>query len=206
MTANCTSTIEGSVMQPFANVAGFLFTDLETSGLDAKANAIMQIGAIITDRRFKILGSFMSLMKPEPGQIIEPKALEVTGFRLEDFEEAPPQKQVMEAFCKFALSCGEPLAFAGFNCPFDLSFLDASRERCGIINAPYSVPWLDLLPIARKELKLPSHKLVHVADHLGVSIGGAHDALVDSLTTIKVARALFPTATMQRLFGEGNRP
>ncbi|MBO5856899.1 MAG: hypothetical protein J6Q87_01470 [Clostridia bacterium] len=58
-----------------------LFYDLETSGLTINENAIIQLGAIMTEldenNKITILDEINIEMRPRPGKIIESIALEV---------------------------------------------------------------------------------------------------------------------------------
>lgn len=170
---------------------GYLVTDLETSGLNTKIHSILQIGAFATDSKLRIRGHFMSFVRPRKGQLLDPRALEITGFKKENIWDAPPQESVILSFLAFITAHGFP-TFLGYGCNLDLRFLAHAFNHYGVKKIPYRAPGIDLLTHVRADddlsLLLPDRKLVTVANHYGYSTKGAHDAFSDAKMTLRLAR------------------
>lgn len=171
-------------------MAGYLFLDLETGGLDQDKHAIVQVAAIRTDVDLNIRGSFRSYIKPAEGLTITERATETHGLTAEMLRDEPSEWEIAQALQSFVLT-GKNLAFAGFNCQFDFKFLEAWRKRHGLAPWPFAKPWLDIMLTAERELGLHKWpKLTEVAERFGINTKGAHDAAADILMTVQVARAL----------------
>jgi DNA polymerase III subunit epsilon len=172
----------------------YLFVDLETGGLVPERHSILQLAAVLTDQNLKIQGYFMSYVRPHPDLEVTAEALAINQLRLEDLGSAPSEALVAQALNNFAnLAVGKP-RFAGYNCKFDLLFLDEMWRRQSTTVPPYKAPWLDVLDVARIKLELDSalvnFKLATIAQHFGVDSSGAHDAGADLMITIQVAKQL----------------
>lgn len=121
--------------------------DVETGGFDAKTDALLEIAATIIgmDRegRLQLAETHAFHILPFEGAHIDPKALEFNGidpdhpFRMALPEEkalrqlfSPIRKAVKSSGCKRAI-------LVGHNAFFDLGFLNAAVERCGIKRNPF---------------------------------------------------------------------
>jgi DNA polymerase III alpha subunit (gram-positive type) len=173
---------------------GYLFLDLETGGLDCELHSILQVAAILTDVNLIVRASFMSYVRPHAKLKITKEALEINQLSLAELASAPDELTVARALHQFAHLGARPARFAGYNCKFDLPFLAGMWKRHDSGQPPYTVPWLDVLDIARTKLELNPQmldfKLISVAQRLGVDPSGAHDASTDLMMTIEIARRL----------------
>ncbi|VAW97578.1 Ribonuclease T [hydrothermal vent metagenome] len=121
--------------------------DVETSGFNAKTNALLEIAAvpIILDENQKLVCSETIACHVEPfeGSILEPKALEFNGIDPHHpFRMAKPEKEALkiifdpirtlikETACTRAI-------LVGHNSMFDLGFLNAAIERTKIKRSPF---------------------------------------------------------------------
>lgn len=172
----------------------YIFVDLETGGLDAERHCILQLAALITDLDLNVQGNFMTYVKPHPLLEVTEEALSINQLNLDNLRNAPDESLVAQALGHFANLAGGSPRFAGFNCKFDLLFLDELWRRQGGLIAPYRVPWLDILHVARIkpdfDSVLPNFKLATIANHFGINVSGAHDAGADLHITIEVAKRL----------------
>lgn len=172
----------------------YIFVDLETGGLDSLKHPILQIAAVITDLDLKIRGHFMSYVRSQANLEITEEALTINRLSRSDIEAAPLESQVALALKHFTDTSGGPARFAGYNCKFDLEFLDEMWKRYDLLPAPYMVPWLDIYSVTKTKFGydsgLANLQLTTVATHLGISSLGAHDASADLIMTIEVARQL----------------
>jgi DNA polymerase III epsilon subunit-like protein len=184
---------ESGSLEPTA----YIFIDLETGGLEPTRHSILQVAAVITDLDLKIRGHFMSYIRPHPDLEINDEALAINQLCREELEFAPIESRVALALKHFAHTnhfTGSSARFAGYNCKFDLEFLDGMWKRHELLPAPYAVPWLDIYAVTKTKFGsdsgLPNFRLTTVATHLGISPHGAHDAHADLIMTIEVAKRL----------------
>lgn len=155
-------------------LSSFVAIDVETTGLDANGDRIIEIGAV-RFRDGQEAEEFSSLIRcpfPLPENIIR-----LTGIRDAMLKTAPDEKSVLNEFLGFV---GEdPLV--GHNVQFDLSFLHGgfkrtkSRENLGKRNCA------DSALIARVLLPtLPSRSLSALARYFGLPGRNGHRALPDA--------------------------
>ena len=121
--------------------------DVETSGFDARRNAILEIAVSILRMddfgRLFIAETIDAEVEPFEGAIIDPRSLEFTGIDLEDPERKPlvekealrrvfqpVRKEVRESGCQRAI-------LVGHNPAFDQAFLNASIERTQFKRSPF---------------------------------------------------------------------
>jgi ribonuclease T len=121
--------------------------DVETGGFDAKTDALLEIAATIIgmdlEGRLQLAETHAFHVLPFEGAHIDPKALEFNGidpghpFRMALSEDkalkqlfSPIRKAVKASGCKRAI-------LVGHNAFFDLGFLNAAVERCGIKRNPF---------------------------------------------------------------------
>lgn len=172
----------------------YLFVDLETGGLNPERHSILQLAAVLTDENLKVRGYFMTYVRPHPSLEVTAEALAINQIKVEDLWDAPDETQVAQAFSNFANLVNPKPRFAGFNCKFDLLFLDEFLRRQDSSMPPYRVPWLDVLDVAKIkpefESAIANFKLATIAEHLGIDTSGAHDAGADLMITIEVAKRL----------------
>ncbi len=160
--------------------------DTETTGLDARAARLVQIGAVRVangtvsqDDRFETLVN--------PGVPIPPTATNVHGISDADVADAPTFAAVarqLDAFIGDAILVGHTIGF-------DLSILQREFVTAGL---SWKVPRpLDVRMLA--ELALPTlaqYDLDGLAHALGVDIVGRHSAMGDARATAAVYHALIP--------------
>jgi DNA polymerase III epsilon subunit-like protein len=172
----------------------YLFVDLETGGLDAQRHSILQLAAVITDLNLRVQGYFMTYVRPHPHLEVTAEALAINQLQMEELSTAPDEALVAEALSHFASLAGLKPRFAGYNCKFDLLFLDELWKRQQAVLPPYRVPWLDVLDVARIkpqfDAAVSNLRLATIAEHLGINTSGVHDAGTDLMITIEVAKQL----------------
>ena len=162
-----------------SNIA--IIVDLETTGLSASENQILEIGAIkINTETGEVLDEFQTFTQPEPeyGDYtfkISSFITGLTGITDDMVADAPSNRAAVNAFMTFAGS----LEIWAYNASFDSKFINQ--------HTPEHRPFKDVLKVARNAFPtLRSHKLVLVADHLGLSQVGAHRAIADCLMAKEV--------------------
>jgi DNA polymerase III epsilon subunit family exonuclease len=165
-----------------ANVDYVAF-DLETTGLLAQTDRIVEIAAIRFDLEGRERGRFVSLVNP--GRPMSPSAQAVHGITDADLADAPPASVVLPRFVEF-LASGSTLTLASetrliaHNGAFDAAFLGRELIGAGVPIPPIDV--IDTLALARKRLPhLENHRLESLSRHLGLDTSRSHRAWEDSL-------------------------
>ena len=155
--------------------------DLETTGLDARKDVIIEIGAVVY-RDGKVTDEVFSTFV-DPGRPIPYEVSQLTGITGDMVKGAPGQAEALRQFLDFIH--GRPLA--AHNAGFDVGFLSEGCRRMGLSLEATAV---DTLPLAQALLpNLSRHKLDLVAGHLGLPSFHHHRATDDAST---VAYMLVP--------------
>src|SRR6266487_5328293 len=152
--------------------------DLETTGLHAEQDTILEIAAI----KFQgdtVLNRFETLIAP--GRSVPYRVQRLTGITPQQLIGAPSFESVAG---QLKLFLGD-LPIVGHSIPFDVSFL----RRRGLVRTN---PLIDTFELATVLLpSLPSYNLGQVAEALGVEVTpGRHRAMVDTLLAMQVFLAL----------------
>src|SRR5215217_7097246 len=77
----------------------YIALDLETTGLLAETDRIVEIGAVRFDAAGRELGRFERLVNP--GRAMSPAAQAVHGLSDADLADAPPAREVLPEFLSF---------------------------------------------------------------------------------------------------------
>lgn len=148
--------------------------DLETTGLDASRDRILEIGAVRLERG-RVTKTWETLVKPGADVTISRSSFAVHGIDMAMVADAPPLRQALETLIEFL---GES-PWAAHHAPFDAGFLRASLAREGLPTLPGEV--FDTLEMAREAFPdLRSHKLETVCRLLGRAPEGLHRAALDA--------------------------
>ena len=187
-----------------------LYFDTETTGIDPKANAMVQISGMI-EIDGVIKETFDIKMRPGEKDVIDPKALEVIGKTKEEImtyqsaEDARKQLTVM--FSKYVDKFDRKDKFtpAGYNVKFDIDFLHNLFLKCGDAYFGSWVAWqgVDVLALIYYmkylgAIELPNYKLETVCKYFEVEIK-AHDALADITATKQVLEKIKDMITIKSL-------
>ncbi len=151
----------------------FIAFDLETTGLSAFKDTIIEIGAVRI-RDGEPVETFQTFVAP--GRHLSPKIIELTGITDEMLRGAPELHDVLPQFLSF---CGDrPLV--AHNADFDVGFLTAACERERIAFDP---TYMDTLILAQNLMpQLNKFKLDIVANALSLPEFQHHRASDDALT------------------------
>ena len=161
----------------------FVAFDLETTGLDARTDAIIEIGAVRV-RDGAVVDKFASFA--QPGRPLSAKTVSLTGITDEMLRGAPAPEDAVDAFLDWV---GEtPLC--AHNAAFDTGFI---REYCARSGRKFDPLYFDTLILAQYLCpKLPNHKLDTVANALGLPPFQHHRAYDDAETCALILVALTP--------------
>lgn len=184
--------------EPFPQGRKILYFDVETTGLNAVENGIIQLAGIV-EIDGKVQEEFNFNIKTFPDDKIEDKALEVHGNTRDDIASFPEPLVVYHKLTailmKYVYRYKKNKTFAdkfypaGYRVLFDIDFLNEWFVKCG---DKYFGSWQNwhsidaLQKLYEMELKglitLPNYKLDTVCKHFGIEIN-AHDALSDIRAT-----------------------
>jgi DNA polymerase-3 subunit epsilon/ATP-dependent DNA helicase DinG len=160
------------------NDAIIVAIDLETTGLDAGRDSIIEIGAVKFQGR-DVLDEWSTFVNP--GRPIPAYVTQLTGIRQEEVDDAPTLSRVLPEFGRFVGNC----PVLGHNVRFDLGFLNqygALLENAAIDT--YEITSV-LLPTAER------YNLGALARELDVRVHTAHRALDDAYLTFSIYAVLW---------------
>ena len=150
----------------------FVAFDLETTGLSARNDRIIEIGAVIM-RDGREVDRFQTFVDPQ--RKLEKKIVDLTGITDEMLRGAPRIEEVLPKFLEFA---GDRILVA-HNADFDTAFIRAACDRLGLA---YPFTSADTLVLAQNMLpQLNKHKLDVVADALSLPEFNHHRAADDAV-------------------------
>ena len=158
--------------QKQALTGSFVVFDLETTGLSPKDCFITEIGAVTVENG--VIGESYNTFV-NPGCHIPEKVTELTGITDEMVADAPGQEEALRAFLEWA---DGRILIAHNAHGFDIRFLKAAADRCGI---PFEPTYIDTLPLAQAlYLGLRNYKLDTIGKHLEIPPFEHHRACDDA--------------------------
>ncbi len=173
---------------------GFVVLDIETSGLDARRDAILSVGLLgVEGGRLRLDTRWSTLARPPAGLLVGGESIRIHGLTRAELAEAPSLEAVLPELLGLLRGRALVVHVAGV----DVAFLDAAlRAHYG---ARLRGPILDTARLAmalheRAQLlgevapgtPAPPIQLRALAGRLGLPVYGEHDALSDALTTAQV--------------------
>jgi predicted DnaQ family exonuclease/DinG family helicase len=165
----------------------FVALDLETTGLNPKADRIIEAAAV-RFRAGEAAGEYATFVNP--GMPIPEAVRRLTGISDADVATAPAFEAVLDQLLAFIGA----MPLCGHQVEFDVSFLNEALKRAG--RPALSNQQLDSAALARLSLPdLPGYSLTHVARHLELPLANAHRALDDARASGLAAAVLLPRLT-----------
>lgn len=158
----------------------FVVLDLETTGLSAKDDAIIEVAFVKIDRTsFKEVDRYTTFVNPE--RDIPLIISQITNIFDSDVQDAPKFSQLQDDIQDFI----EWLPLIGHNINFDTRFL----ESHGIdLSKNISIDTFFLANFLCFQLK--SLNLWFLCEHFGIKLDNAHRAIDDTLATAKLFEKL----------------
>ncbi len=151
----------------------FVVFDFETTGLDAKTEKIIQIGALRYKNNEKV-DEFVTYVNPQ--KAIPSNITNLTGIKNSDVKNAPTISQIFPRFINFI---GEDVLIA-HNADFDMKFLLNNAFNLRIKKPQNEV--IDTLSLSRKYIKgangakLENYKLPTLKAILNINVGSHNSA------------------------------
>lgn len=177
---NLSSASKGHDLSQFSHLPErFVVFDLETTGLNASRNRIIEIGAIRVNLYSNQHETYQCLIKG--GRKLSKKIVDLTGITDQMLEEEGISlEEAMKGFKDFV---GD-LRLVAFNAPFDMAFLKKSGDACGL---EFLNPTSCALRMARRAWpNRQGYRLIDLARDGNVTLKNEHRALGDCERTLAV--------------------
>ena len=168
----------------------FYCFDLETTGLSPAEDHIIEFSAL----KVKESGGEYSIVDSldlffNPGIPIPAEIVEITGITDDKVKDAPDTGRAAQIISEFL---GEKPDLMGYNSvSFDQNFMNSLYKN--YLDREFSFGLhRDVIKMARDKLPKP-HKLINVAQNLGISEGVAfHTSIADAAVTLDAFKKLLP--------------
>lgn len=154
----------------------YVVFDLETTGLEANKEEIIEIGAckIVNGRIDETFATFV-----KPTKHISKEITELTGIDDAMVKDAPTINYVMPDFFKFC----DGATLVAHNIAFDISFIHNMSKK---LSYNFDHPNMDTMIMARQKLPgLKNYKLGTIVEKLNIVLDNAHRAIHDATATAK---------------------
>jgi exodeoxyribonuclease-1 len=190
----------------------YLFYDIETTGLNKAFDQVLQFAAIRTDRQLNEIDRHTIKVQLRPDVIPSPSAIITNRISVDELQSGRCEFDAIRQIHQL-LNQPETISLGYNSLGFDDEFLRFSFHRN--LLPPYTHQYLngcdrmDLLPMAvmfwlyrRTAITWPqingkpSLKLEHICEANQLVSGVAHDATVDVVATVELARRFFKNKRM----------
>lgn len=168
--------IEDRGIPDFLKNKSFTVFDLETTGLNASEDAIVEIAAVKIVNGV-IIECYETLINPE--RRIPERATNIHNITDDMVKSAPTIREIIGEFLKF---CSDSIVMS-YNLSFDMSFINTAMRK---YNYNIECEQMDILDLARKYVNSSKHNLETVCDYLNITLNDAHRALADTVAAAKV--------------------
>lgn len=179
-------------------MSSLLFIDCETTHLSADHGAMVELSAIaIINGEF--CGQKTIRIKPHEGAKIDPEALKITKFTVDQINSFQDPSTGLREFIEFVDSFECKFRLAGHNIGFDRRFLFKTMCRHGFyfeynsrFRQNYVCTYEMAKKIGKKKLKVESLKLGTLCEALDIRLENAHSAADDIKATYELYEKLKP--------------
>jgi DNA polymerase-3 subunit epsilon len=167
--------------------------DLETGGLDAKHDAILQVAMVpVRDGRIRMAEQYTTMVRPSPGAAVKAPSVRAHGFVPADVRDAPPLSEVLPEVARRLAGAGLVVHHAAV----DVAFLEQAfrREKLRWPAPPVADTARLLLAHARREQRrhpelpgdAPALDLGAARARFGLPEYPAHDARSDAVAAAEL--------------------
>lgn len=172
------------------------FVDIETTGLSASFNRIIEIGIIRVENN-EIVQTYHSLINPETH--IAPEIEKITGITSADLEHAPTFRSIKEDVLEALIDT----TFVAHNVRFDYGFLrhEFKRENISFSAKQFCTVKLSrfLYPTARR------HNLDAIIERFNIECANRHRALDDAKVLFEFYQKIQQTFPTEKIVDAINR-
>lgn len=173
----------------------FAVLDIETTGLSASEDQILQVAVVLVEwpevgqqssPKGHRVCEWVTYVRPSPLLSSNLGPQEIHGIRRRQLIFAPSLKKSMTTLAELTNGC----IVVAHNAPFDTGFLYAAARSQNI-----ELNWAGVLCTLKMSRRLDpdrqlNHKLATVCERYGVALAHAHDALHDTRATAEVLLCL----------------
>ncbi len=179
-----------------------LLIDVELTGLDPKRHELIQLAAVLLDRKtLRIKQEFASFIKPKKWQTRDPEAMAVNKISKQDLDSAP---SLLKVITEFDQLFPKDVTLAHYGGIADTDFLRHAFSALGKKYAPRYFPYdyhvLDLWPICYAYMalhrKLNNRKrfagfsMENLIERFRLKGEDRHDALADCKVEAEIFRSI----------------
>lgn len=177
-----------------------LLVDLETTGLDASRHEIIQLAAILLDRKtLREKRSFASYVRPAHWARRSPESMAVNKIAAKQVLTAPRLGQVLK---QFRTLFGHNVVLAYYGGPVDMDFLRQAYRQEGK-NFPFDYHYFNLWPLffvylglsgqLRNSKRFTGFSLEDLMKKFKIKSVSRHDALEDCRIEAEIFRKIIKT-------------
>jgi DNA polymerase III epsilon subunit-like protein len=162
-----------------------IFLDTETSGLHPETDCIIQLAAIRTDAKGKVLSSFSERIIPD--RPVSPEAAKVNGYDAN--WGGIPFKLAIQKFNRAMVREDDKVVFVAHFADFDRSFFRSDCQRHGTEVPLATRAWICTGALVWPYLfqdQLKTRKLTDVCEFFDIPYERAHDAASDAKACMDV--------------------
>ncbi|MGY3765353.1 PolC-type DNA polymerase III [Vagococcus vulneris] len=157
------------------NDATYVVFDVETTGLSAVYDTIIELSAVKMHKG-NIIDTFEQFI--DPGHPLSQTTINLTGITDDMVRGSKSEKEVLELFKIFSDDC----ILVAHNASFDMGFLNTSYEKYQMPEAPN--PVIDTLELSRLlHPNMKSHRLNTLSKKYNINLEQHHRAIYDSEAT-----------------------
>lgn len=165
----------------------FIF-DTETTGLKPGYHEILHLAGILVDSGLNEIGRGEFKVHPNFPERAECDALNINGIDLKTWKATcETHREAIDRLHNWILTRNNKpgeIMLAGYNVFFDIGFYDAMLESVGKKDI-FSYRKIDIMSLAIDyidmfNLSARNYKLTSICDSIGISTGGAHNAMTDA--------------------------
>lgn len=174
-----------------------LLIDLETTGLDSSKHEIIQLAAVLLDKKtLKEKETFNNFVKPSSWDKRNPESMKINGISWEQVKNAPTLKKVLDSFQK---QFGRAVILSYYGGPVDMDFLRAAYKKIGkkfLFDYHYFNLWalfLSYLAVRNKltnKKKFAGFNLDDFMAEFKLKSKHRHDALADCRIEAEILRKI----------------
>ena len=173
----------------FSRFEHIIILDTETTGIDPKADEIIELGGIrLTYNRGETDRELGLLVRLSEGRRLPPLITDLTGITAGQLEKRGVSKESAGMELRDLLNCQKPLLVA-YNAQFDLNFLYFFLRRLGLESALSGIGMLDALTIYKDRRPYP-HKLADAVAAYSLTVQNTHRAIDDAKATLELLCAM----------------
>lgn len=164
----------------------FSVLDLETTGLYAKVDRIIEVAIVKIDYTGEVLSEYTTLVNPQR----DVSAYHIHGLSARDVIHAPKFEDIAGKILEILKGS----MLVAHNANFDVRFLDSEYRRLGYYLP--DIPYICTMLLAGHiHQYLPSRKLTALCQYFGIGIERAHSALDDAVATSQLLVKLLSGST-----------